>query len=385
MTHRIVVLGAGYAGLAAAKRAALLPAGRARVTLVNAADHFVERVRLHQLAAGQTLPELPLTNLLTGTGVDLVVAHVTGLDPHARTVRLDTAPGTLPYDTLVYALGSGADLDALPGAREHALTVAQAADARRLRSRLPEARSVAVVGGGLTGIETAAELADAYPRLRVDLVTAGQVGAGLSERARRHLHRALVHLGIGVREHCPVGKITGDGLLLYGGHDLPADAVIWTAGFRVPGLAAAAGLTTDDDGRVVVDATLRSVSHPDIFVIGDAAVPAGGGSRMSCQTGLPMGLYAGRAITDLLTGRTPRPHRLRYVWTNISLGRRDGVTQFTRADDSPIPSAVLTGRASALFKEVITRGTVLTLHHPGPYLHGRRPRPAPASPRDQPR
>lgn len=118
---------------------------------------------------------------------------------------------------------------------------------------------------------------------------------------------------------------------------------------------------------MIVDDTLRSVSHPDVLGIGDAAAPGRGGrpARMACQTGLPMGLYAGEAAADLLAGRTPRRARYRYVWQNISLGRHDGVTQFTRADDSPLDT-VLTGRASAALKEAVTRGTVWVMRHPVP-------------------
>jgi NADH dehydrogenase FAD-containing subunit len=107
MTTRIVVVGAGYAGLAAAKLAARWTG--AEVTLVNAGDRFVERVRLHQLAAGQPLRDLPLAGLLRGTGVRLVVDRVTGIDAATRTVRLGERE--LGYDRLVYAAGSQADLD----------------------------------------------------------------------------------------------------------------------------------------------------------------------------------------------------------------------------------------------------------------------------------
>ncbi|MEU4575294.1 MULTISPECIES: FAD-dependent oxidoreductase [Nonomuraea] len=362
MTGHIVVLGGGYAGLGAAKRAARrLRGAGARVTLVNAADRFVERVRLHQLAAGQRLPGLPLRGLLDGAGVELAVATVTGIDLAARVVRLDAAPYELGYDVLVYALGSGADLGAVQGLAEHAYTVATEREAARLRSRLAAARSVAVVGGGLTGIEAAAEFKAARPGLEVRLVSGGPIGAGLSPRARRHLRRAFDRLDVAVREHAPVAEVGPGGLLLRDGGEVPADTVVWAAGFRVPELAAACGLATDEHGRMLVDATLRSLSHPEVLGAGDAAAVRG--SRMSCQTGLPLGLQAGDAAAALLTGRAPRPARIRYVWQNISLGRHDGVTQFTRADDSP-SGPVLTGRPSALFKEVITRGTVWRMRHP---------------------
>ena len=203
MTHRIVVLGAGYAGLAAANRIA----GRARqaqVTLVNARAQFVERVRLHQVAAGQRVRGYPLRERLRGTGVELVIGQVQALDLDRRQVRLDSATGaaTVVYDTLVYALGSAAETTHVPGVTEHALSVADLDSARELGKRVPDLAAergvLAVVGGGLTGIETATELAETYPQLRVRLVTAGQPGGWLSARGRAHLRRVFDRLGIEV-------------------------------------------------------------------------------------------------------------------------------------------------------------------------------------------
>ncbi len=380
MAHEIVVVGAGYAGLGAAKRtAARLGSADVHVTLVNAVDRFVERVRLHQVAAGQRLADLPLAGLLAGTGVDLVVAQVTGIDPVQRRVRLDASPHYLAYDTLVYALGSTSDVST-PGVREHAFTVTDAGSAARLAAcvrGLAPGSPVAVVGGGLTGIETAAELAAAHPYLPVTLLTGTEVGGWLSTHARLHLRAGLRRLGVEVREDARVLEVTEAGLLVNsagGDRELGVDAVVWTAGFRVPDLAREAGLAVDARGRMEVDRVLRSVSHPDVYGIGDsaAALTAGGESRMSCQTGLPMGLYAADAISARVIGREPRPARIRYVWQNISLGRHDGVTQFTRADDSAIERAILTGRASARFKEAVTRGTVFAMRHPGPWWPARR-------------
>ncbi|MGW7516864.1 NAD(P)/FAD-dependent oxidoreductase [Streptomyces sp. NPDC054796] len=365
MTHHIVVLGAGYAGLAAAKGVARkLRRLDVRVTLVNAVGHFVERVRLHQLAAGQRLRDLPLSGLLAGTGVELVVGRVTAIDAASRTVRLDSAPHALGYDTLVYALGSAADTAAVPGAATHASAVATYEDAVRLRARTAAARgSLAVAGAGLTGLETATELAAAHPALTVRLVTAGELGAGLSARARRHLRGALERHGVTLHEHTRVSEVAAHGLVLADGGEIPADAVVWTAGFRVPELAREAGFAVDARGLLTVGPTLRSTSHPEVFAAGDAAGaygPGGGASRMSCQTGLPMGAYVAGSVAAALTGRVARPLRLRYVWQNISLGRHEALTQFTRPDDTPV-NTILTGRASARFKEAVTRGTVLAL------------------------
>ncbi|MEV2255425.1 FAD-dependent oxidoreductase [Streptomyces sp. NPDC050147] len=365
MSHRLVVVGAGYAGLLAAKRLARkLRRSDVTITLVNASDRFIERVRLHQLAAGQQLAALSLRRQLSGASVQLVVGRVTAIDATGRTVCMDTVPRVIGYDTLVYAVGSRARLDDVPGAVEHAYAVADPEQAIRLRHRVAEVASggtVAVVGAGLTGLETASELAESYPELRVRLFTgADDVGAGLAPRARTHVRRALDRLGVSVHPRTLVVAVREDGLDTRDGASFAADAVVWTTGFQVPELARAAGFATDESGRMLVDATLRSVSHPEVYAVGDAAagVSVGGApSRMSCQAALPMGRGVADVIAARLTGREPAPVRIGYAFTNISLGRRDAVVQFTHADDRP-RGLVLTGRAGAALKEVVVRSTV---------------------------
>ncbi|QWF81221.1 NAD(P)/FAD-dependent oxidoreductase [Amycolatopsis sp. CA-230715] len=357
--EKIVVVGAGYTGLAAAKLAAKWTG--AEVTLVNASDRFVERVRLHQLASGQRLRDLPLRDLLAGTGARLVVGRVRAIDPDAREVLLDDG-APIGYDKLIYALGSHANLDGVPGAAEHAYTVASRADAERLRAKLSGSRTVAVVGGGLTGVEAAAELAEAHPGLKVSLVTGGPLGAALSERGTRHLHRVFGRLGVDVRENAKVIEVRADGLVLADGDTVEADTVVWTAGFVVSSIAAEAGFDVDAAGRMVVDEALRSVSHPDVIAIGDAAairLANGLELRMACATGLPTTQHAVRVLAGKATGSP----RFRYFNQCISLGRRDALIQFVRADDSPV-DAVLKGRIAAFYKEAVVRGTILFERHP---------------------
>jgi NADH dehydrogenase FAD-containing subunit len=134
--HRIVILGAGYAGLAAA----MSVAGRVRrrddvrVTLVNASARFTERLRLHQVAAGEPVADLRLPDLLRGTGIALEIGWVTAVDASAHRVRVDDARD-LGYDTLVYALGGVADTST-PGAVDHAYVLNSEQDARLLSARL---------------------------------------------------------------------------------------------------------------------------------------------------------------------------------------------------------------------------------------------------------
>ncbi|SDI75057.1 NADH dehydrogenase, FAD-containing subunit [Actinokineospora alba] len=360
MTKHIVVLGAGYSGLIAAK----LAAGHAdtAVTLVNARDRFVERVRMHQLAAGQELRDRRLADLLDGTGVSLIVDLVTGIDADAKAVRLANRAEPLSYDTLIYALGSQADVDSVPGVREHAMTVAGFEQASAVRAY----GTVAVVGGGLTGIEAATELAETCPDLKVRLVTGGVLGGAFSERGRKHVRRVFDRLRIDVRDEVRVAEVRADGVVLADGEHLSADTVVWTTGFRVSPLAREAGFEVDGHGRMVVDDTLRSVSHPDVYGIGDAAaahMSTGQELRMACATGIPCAVYAVRAIGDRMAGKQARPLKFRYFNQCVSLGRRDGLIQFVRADDSPIEK-VLTGRLAAFYKEAIVKGAYLAQRHP---------------------
>ena len=153
--NEILILGAGYTGMAAATGLVgrLKHRDDAHITIVNPQTRFTERLRLHQTASGQTLADLQIPDQLETTGVDVVHRWVTGIDADAQTVRIDDAY-TLRYDTLVYALGSVAETDTVPGVDEFAYTLNSAQDATLLAdhlSRLVDG-TVVVAGGGLTGI-----------------------------------------------------------------------------------------------------------------------------------------------------------------------------------------------------------------------------------------
>ncbi|MEU8329114.1 FAD-dependent oxidoreductase [Micromonospora sp. NPDC048839] len=356
-THHVLILGAGYAGLAAATQlAARTRKADVRVTLVNAHERFTERLRLHLTATGQRVAELDIPTLLANTGAHFVRGWVTAVDAQTRTVRVDDSR-VLRYDTLVYGLGSVTDTTVVPGVEEHAYTLDGPSDATTLADRLArlDGGTVVVVGGGLTGVESAAEIAERHPELDVVLVGRQDPGARMTARARSHLRTALTRLGVQVISGTAVTKVLPDGVELAGARTMAADVVLWTAGTRVSPLAAAAGLTVDDRGRVVTDATLRSVSHPDVYAIGDAAAIRQGYGVLhgTCQSGMPTGVHAAVSIARALRGRQPRQFRFGYYHTPVSLGRNDAVVQFTRPDDSP-RRGCLTGRPAVWYKETVS-------------------------------
>ncbi|TDE88975.1 oxidoreductase [Occultella glacieicola] len=367
MKHRIVILGAGYSGAATTTRLAQrLQLDEVEITLVNAEPDFVERVRLHQLAAGQDLSPRPLREAYAGTGVRVRVARVDGVDVTARTVAVTDADGEreLGYDTLVYALGSTQADGGVPGVAEHAHEVASRRGALRLRDRLAELGDggrVVVVGGGLTGIEAATEIAEAHPHLWVAMTVRGELGDRLSPAGRTHLRRVADRLGLTVHEHTEVERVGPAGVVTADGTPIAADITVWTGGFTTHPIAAASALTVTDVGRIVVDAAMRSVSHPDVYAVGDAGQARGWRERplrMSCASGIPMGWQAADSIVAELTGAGAPRMPLVYVQQCLSLGRRDGLIQMVTFDDRPL-SLVLTGRFAARYKELICRGAAL--------------------------
>ncbi|MCP2322861.1 NADH dehydrogenase FAD-containing subunit [Hamadaea flava] len=372
MQHRIVVLGAGYSGaIAAGRLAKRLHRDEVAITLVNAEPDFVERVRMHQVATGQTLKHRPFREMFAGSGVDLKIAKVTNVDVDRRTVSVTGSSGveTLSYDTLVYALGSGWNAQGVPGTTEFAEELASRPGALRLRQRLTAlgaGQPVAVVGGGLTSVEAVTEIAEARPDLDISLVVRGALGDWLSAKGQGHLRKVLGKLGITVHEHAQVTQVAADTVATADGRSIPAAVTVWTAGFAVHPIAAASTLDVTETGQIVVDDTMRSVSHPDVYAVGDAAYAMGVGGkplRMSCASGSPMAWQAADSIAARLTGGKMPHAPLKYFNQCISLGRKEGLIQYVTGDDRSV-NAVLTGRIAAVYKELICKGAAWGVANP---------------------
>ena len=361
----IAVIGAGYAGIVAANRVqASLTAderGRAGVIVINPTGDFVDRVRLHELAAGsRERATIPLAEMLH-PDIAVLVGRVVAIDADAHRLTVATAEGAVVqhYSTLVYAVGSVAALGA-PGTAEfaHLLSNPDGAETARvaLAAGAPDQR-VVVVGGGATGVEAAAEFAEQHPAASVTLVSRGSVLAHLAPGARRSVGRSLARLGVRVLEHAAVERVLADGVALADGTVLPSDVTVWTASFAVPDLARTSGLAVDALGRLLVDEQLRAVGHPDILGAGDAVRPpdsVGAHLRMGCAIAMPIGAQAADNALALLRGGQLAKLDVGFAAQCISLGRRDGIIQLLTREDRPTALRI-TGRPGAYIKEWVCR------------------------------
>jgi NADH dehydrogenase len=359
---RVVIIGAGYAGVMAANRLAgsQQSSDALSVTVVNPAVDFVERIRLHEVAAGsRTSAAVPMRSVLNRRA-DLIEDTVSRIDPENRTVHFLSGRAPLNYDVMLYAVGSSQAYARVPVG---AYGLGDAESTSRLRAKLAqlaESAAVTIIGGGLTGIELSAEIAEKYPQLRVSLISRGIIADGLSDSGRHAVRKRLSAMGVEMVENTDVQRCGNSSITTSGGDTLRSDCTIWAAGFRAPDLARDSGLPVDADGRLMVDESLSCPQYPEIFGAGDAIrAPdsVAGHLRMSCAAALPLGAHAADSIIARLQKRNPPVLSAGYVLRCISLGRKSGLIQPVTPDDGP-RSLVVRGRLAGLAKEQVCRMTL---------------------------
>lgn len=360
---QVIVAGGGYAGVLAANRVQGRLRGQARVILVTPDDSLTDRIRLHQRAVHGQSVEHPYDRVLA-RDVQFVRARVLDLDTHACRVEIEDSSGRrwLPYSALILALGSQLKAN-VPVSSPLSAALADSSHAQQLAAALPQLASgqrVVVVGGGLTGIELSAEIAEAFPKLEVELL-ALRVGENLGDPTRAVLRSELGALGVHVREGVRVRALEDDAVVLEDGSRVPAALSVLASGFAATPLPAASTLPRDACGRILVDSELRVYGIGNVFAAGDFAAPpddsVGSGvrsTRMSCAAAMPLGAHAADQVARLLTGETLRPFRFGYMLQCISLGRRRGLVVFVNSDDQPT-GRVVRGRVAAMVKEAICR------------------------------
>ena len=344
MAQRIVVLGAGFAGLWSAVGAARLldelgvGADRVEIVVIDRSDWHSIRVRNYEADLGDT--RVALDRVLGPIGVRRLEGEVTGIDVARSTVAY-AAGGTshsITYDRLVFALGSRLVHPSIPGLVEHAFDVDTHAGAERLNAHIaglaggaaaPGQSTVLIVGGGLTGIEAAAEMPGklrtagvASPRI-ILADHAARVGAGMGESALPVIDEALHALGIEARGGVSVAAVDPTGATLYGGERIAAVTVVWCAGMQAHPLTAEFAVERDRLGRLPVESSLKIRGLAAEFAAGDAAwflIDGVHTSVMSCQHGRPMGRFAGHNVVCDLLGRPLLPLRVDWYTTILDLG-----------------------------------------------------------------
>lgn len=360
---RVVVVGAGFGGLWAART---LAKRQADVTLIDRNNYHTFFPLLYQVAAAELVPTdiaHPIRSIFRRAGnVRVRMTEMTELDLEARRVRTDS--GDLAYDALVLALGSEPAFFGVDGAAEHAFPlrwmsdaiplrhhvltrfeVAQTADAERRRRLL----TFAVVGGGPTGVEYAGALSELvhgpllrdFPWVRQDEVSIELIEAGptllsgmpqkLARFAQERLERrsVRVRLGVAVREVGPHSVRLSDDTVV------PTETVVWTAGVQGEPRAAAWGLPVARAGRVPVTPTLELADHPDVYVIGDLSYLEDGSGKplpQVAQVAIQQGRRAAHNILLRAGGEPPRPFVYRDPGMLAVIGRNAAVAHvFGRA------------------------------------------------------
>jgi NADH dehydrogenase len=385
--HRVVIVGAGFGGLAAAKALKRNPVD---VEIIDANNFHLFQPFLYQVATAG-LDSDDVAYAVRGVfrrqnNVNVQMANVTGVDLDARTVTLDRAGerAELAFDSLVVAAGAVSTDYGVDGVEEHAVALKTLDDALELRHRVLERferaaadprmiergeLNVVLCGGGPTGVETAGAmmelftkvLAKDFPTLdvravRVILVEAApRLLPAMSDKSGERARRTLTRRGVEVRLGVGVDRIVADTLggvdrhlvHLADGSVIPAGVVVWAAGVRANPLAETLGVELTKAGRIVVNSDLTVPGHPDVYAIGDiAATPARGFEVVGVAAGhadtpaeqalLPQvaqpaiqgGRHAGRQIARRLDGLPAEAFHYHDKGTMATIGRHDAVTEF---------------------------------------------------------
>jgi len=353
---RIVIIGAGFAGMYAALSAARLrdiqgaSPDKLEIALVAPEPTLVVRPRLYE-PNPETLTA-PLQDVLKSIDVVYVKGHAEAIDTSSKVVEVAGAQGTrkkLPYDRLVVATGSRLFRPNVPGLAEHGFSVDQLDDAVALDRHLhglssrqaSKARNTVVVaGGGFTGLEAATEVPSRLRKilgkdaqLRVVIVDRNEaIAPDMGPGPRPVIEEALRKLGIETKLGVGVTSLDKSGVTLSNGEHLECETVIWAAGMRAAPLTAQIPAERDQFGRLLVDRDLRVPSVSGVFATGDAARAAcddvGNYALMSCQHATRMGAFAGNNAAAELLGVPTRPYHQKAYVTCLDLGEAGAL--FTR-------------------------------------------------------
>jgi NADH dehydrogenase len=348
---RVIVIGAGFAGLAAVKE---LHRVGAQVLLIDRNIYSTFQPLLYQVATGGLNPgdvAYPLRTLARRKAARFRMGELAGIDPPARQITL-TDGTVLDYDYLVLGTGVSAAYYGVTGAAEHTFGLYTRHDAVALRDHIMARLErldleghghdvyFTVAGGGATGVELAGALAelrddaDAFPEVdRADVhirlvEMAPALLAPFHPKLQRYALAELRRRGVDVHLDTRISEITDDQVILANGDKLPSDVTVWAAGVSAPDDVRDWGLPQGHGGRVEVGPDLRVAGQDRIFATGDVALIEGQPLPQLAQPAIQSGRHAAGQIALLMAGRPTKPFHYHDKGIMATIGRRSAVVEF---------------------------------------------------------
>jgi len=400
--HRLVIVGGGVAGLDIATHLARKKVGGEpiEVTLIDKETAYVWKPMLHTIAAGTSdagTQQTVFSAQARSHGFGYQPGEAMSIDRTRREVEVaplrlgdvDVVPArTVPYDTLLLAVGSRANDFGTPGVAEYCAKIDSRSEAiafnDRLRIRLLQAVSskrsltIGIVGGGATGVELAAELvqiaavAEQYGAygasisLKVVLIESGpRLLAPFPGRVADAANRKLEELGISVRTSARVASVDSIGFQLADGEVIAADLMVWAAGVKAPALLDTLGdLERTRSGQLIVGPTLASLGDPHIFAVGDCSSPQlpghDGPVPTTAQAAHQQALYLCRHLPALIAGKKAPAATYRDFGSLVSLGGFDAYGSLGRFGF--FDGGFIRGRVAQLGHAMLYRSYQARLH-----------------------
>jgi NADH:ubiquinone reductase (H+-translocating) len=360
---RVVILGAGFGGLTAARKMA----GFADVTVVDRHNFQTFLPLLYQVStAGLAADHVahPIRGALRKTGIQFRMGTPIAIDHKNKSVKLDSSE-VLDFDYLVVALGSATADFGIPGVTEHALGMKSVHEALIIRAEVlrrfedlcrfedDTMFSISVVGGGPTGVEMAgafAELvrgplkhdqANAAAHIKINLIEAGpRILPMFSEKLSAHGKKDLEKLGVTVHLNTAVKEIGPRKIEMKDGSSLPSEVTIWAAGVKGEPTAAKLNLPLVNT-RIDVDNTLQVKNYPHIFAIGDIAGFIGEDGRMLpmvAPVAMQQGRHVAQQIKSLAAGRALKPFKYTDKGSMATIGRHKAIVEVKALRMTGIPA-----------------------------------------------